>query len=131
MGKWAIATCDHTDLLPISQSAAALKAPVLLHPRAPEKAVREAYYSGFSPQVDAAFSCFSLGWRYDAGIQFLRLVLAGHFDRFSDLQVILGHWGEPVLFYAERLANMDRVSGLDHSMETNFRRNLYVTVFTA
>ncbi|OUI88121.1 amidohydrolase [Acetobacter sp. DmW_043] len=118
---------DHTDLLPVFQSAAALKAPVLLHPRAPEKAVREAYYSGFSPQVDAAFSCFSLGWHYDAGIQFLRLVLAGHFDRFPDLQVILGHWGELVLFYAERLANMDRVSGLHHSMETYFRRNLYVT----
>ena len=118
---------DHTDLLPIFQSAAALKAPILLHPRAPEKAVREAYYSGFSPQVDATFSCFGLGWHYDAGIQFLRLVLAGHFDRFPDLQVILGHWGELVLFYAERLANMDRVSGLTHSIATYFRRNLYVT----
>ena len=118
---------EHTDLLPIFQSAAALKAPILLHPRAPEKAVREAYYSGFSPQVDATFSCFGLGWHYDAGIQFLRLVLAGHFDRFPDLQVILGHWGELVLFYAERLANMDRVSGLTHSIATYFRRNLYVT----
>ncbi|GAN55699.1 amidohydrolase family protein [Tanticharoenia sakaeratensis] len=118
---------DHADLLPIFQSAAALKAPILLHPRAPEKAVRDAYYSGFSPQVDAAFSCFGLGWHYDAGIQFLRLVLAGHFDRFPDLQIILGHWGELVLFYAERIANMDRVSGLDHSMATYFRRNLSVT----
>ncbi|GBR01673.1 hypothetical protein AOE01nite_29050 [Acetobacter oeni] len=52
---------DHADLLPIFQSAAALKVPVLLHPRAPEKAVRDAYYSGFSPQVDAVFSCFGLG----------------------------------------------------------------------
>lgn len=118
---------DHTDLLPIFQIAAALKAPILLHPRAPDKVVRDAYYSGFSPQVDAAFSCFGLGWHYDAGIQFLRLVLAGHFDRFPDLQVILGHWGELVLFYAERIANMDRVSELPHSMATYFRRNLYVT----
>ena len=118
---------DHTDLLPIFQIAAALKAPILLHPRAPDKVVRDAYYSGFSPQVDAAFSCFGLGWHYDAGIQFLRLVLAGHFDRFPDLQVILGHWGELVLFYAERIANMDRVSELTHSMATYFRRNLYVT----
>ena len=118
---------DHADLLPIFQSAAALKAPILLHPRAPEKCVRDAYYSGFSPQVDAAFSCFGLGWHYDAGIQFLRLVLAGHFDRFPNLQVILGHWGELVLFYAERIANMDRVSGLKQSMTTYFRRNLSVT----
>ena len=118
---------DHADLLPIFQSAAALKAPILLHPRAPEKCVRDAYYSGFSPQVDAAFSCFGLGWHYDAGIQFLRLVLAGHFDRFPNLQVILGHWGELILFYAERIANMDRVSGLKQSMTTYFRRNLSVT----
>ena len=118
---------DHADLLPIFQSAAVLKAPILLHPRVPERAVRDAYYSGFSPQVDAAFSCFGLGWHYDAGIQFLRLVLAGHFDRFPNLQVILGHWGELVLFYAERIANMDRVSGLKQSMTTYFRRNLSVT----
>ncbi|WP_406586454.1 amidohydrolase family protein [Asaia lannensis] len=118
---------DHLDLLPIFQSAAALHAPVLLHPRAPDKVVRDAYYSGFSPMVDAAFACFGLGWHYDAGIQFLRLVLAGHFDRFPDLQVILGHWGELVLFYAERIANMDRVSGLQQPMMTYFRRNLYVT----
>ncbi|MBN3868383.1 amidohydrolase family protein [Gluconobacter kondonii] len=118
---------DHADLLPIFQSAAALKAPILLHPRAPEKCVRDAYYSGFSPQVDAAFSCFGLGWHYDAGIQFLRLVLAGHFDRFPNLQVILGHWGELILFYAERIANIDRVSGLKQSMTTYFRRNLSVT----
>lgn len=118
---------DHADLLPILQSAAALKAPILLHPRAPEQTVRDAYYSGFSPQVEAAFSCFGLGWHYDAGVQFLRLVLAGHFDRFPDLQVILGHWGELVLFYAERIANMDRVSRLTQPMATYFQRNLYVT----
>jgi predicted TIM-barrel fold metal-dependent hydrolase len=41
--------------------------------------------------------------------------------------VILGHWGEVVLFYAERLAAMDRVSGLEHPIATYLRRNLYVT----
>jgi predicted TIM-barrel fold metal-dependent hydrolase len=90
-------------------------------------AVRAAYYSGFKPEVDAAFSTYALGWHYDAGIQFLRLVLAGTFDRMPGLQVILGHWGELVLFYAERLAVMDRVSGLAHPIATYLRRNLYVT----
>lgn len=126
-GRVGHRSLDHADLLPIFQSAAALKAPVLLHPRVPERSVREAYYSGFSPSVDAAFSCFSLGWHYDAGLQFLRLILAGHFDRMPDLQIILGHWGELVLFYAERFANVDRVSGLAHPVMTYFQRNLYVT----
>nr|WP_252349962.1 amidohydrolase family protein [Gluconobacter cerinus] len=55
------------------------------------------------------------------------MVPAGYFDLFPDLQVTLKHWGELILFYAERIANMDRVSGLNSSMATYFRRNLYVT----
>lgn len=118
---------DHPDFFPIFQSASELKVPILLHPRTPPPAVRSAYYSGFSAEVDAAFAMFALGWHYDAGIQFLRLVLAGMFDRLPGLQVILGHWGEVVLFYAERLANLDRFSGLAHPIATYMRRNLYVT----
>jgi predicted TIM-barrel fold metal-dependent hydrolase len=118
---------DHSDLFPIFKSAAALKVPVLLHPRTPARAVRSAYYSGFAKEVDAAFAMYGLGWHYDAGIQFIRLVLAGTFDRLPGLQVILGHWGEVVLFYAERLSVLDRVSGLDQPIATYLRRNLYVT----
>ena len=118
---------DHPDLTPMFESAAALGVPILLHPRTPAPAVRSAYYSGFTPEVDAAFAMYGLGWHYDAGIQFVRLVLAGVFDRLPGLQVILGHWGEVVLFYAERLAAMDRVSGLQHPIATYLRRNLFVT----
>ncbi|MDB5846783.1 MAG: amidohydrolase 2 [Rhodoferax sp.] len=118
---------DHPDFWPIFQSAENLGVPILLHPRTPTMAVRESYYSGFRPEVDAAFATYGLGWHYDAGIQFIRLLLAGTFDRMPRLQLILGHWGELVLFYAERLAAMDRVSGLDHPIATYLRRNLYVT----
>ena len=126
-GRVGARNLDHPTLAPIFQSAEALGAPVLLHPRAPDMAVRAAYYSGFRPEVDAAFATYGLGWHYDAGVQFLRLVLSGTFDRMPGLQVILGHWGELVLFYAERLAAMDRVSGLAHPIATYLRRNLYVT----
>ncbi|MDR3437236.1 amidohydrolase family protein [Telmatospirillum sp.] len=126
-GRVGARNLDHPTLSPIFQSAEALGAPVFLHPRAPDMAIRAAYYSGFKHEVDAAFSTYGLGWHYDAGIQFLRLVLAGTFDRMPGLQVILGHWGELVLFYAERLAAMDRVSGLANPIATYLRRNLYVT----
>ena len=109
-GRVGARNLDHPTFAPIFQSAEALGAPVLLHPRAPDMAVRATYYSGFRPEVDAAFATYGLGWHYDAGVQFLRLVLSGTFDRMPGLQVILGHWGELVLFYAERLAAMDRVS---------------------
>lgn len=118
---------DHPDLAPIFEAASALGVPILLHPRTPAMAVRSTYYSGFTPEVDAAFAMYGLGWHYDAGIQFVRLMLSGVFDRLPGLQVILGHWGEVVLFYIERLAAMDRVSGLDRPIATYLRRNLYVT----
>jgi predicted TIM-barrel fold metal-dependent hydrolase len=126
-GRVGARNLDHPTLLPIFQSAEALGAPILLHPRTPELAVRAAYYSGFTPEVDIAFATVGLGWHYDAGIQFIRLVLAGVFDRMPGLQVILGHWGELVLFYAERLAVMDRVSKLAHPIAHYLRNNLYIT----
>ncbi len=126
-GRVGTRNLDHPDFLPIFRGAESLGAPILLHPRSPEMAVRDAYYSGFSPAVDAAFATYGLGWHYDAGVQFLRLVLAGTFDRLPGLQVILGHWGELVLFYAERLAAMDRVAGLAQPIATYLRRNLHVT----
>ena len=118
---------DHRDFLPIFETAAHLRVPLFIHPQTPSRAVREAYYSGFSPEVDLAFATFGLGWHYDCGIQFLRLVLAGVFDRFPDLQIILGHWGEVVLFYTERLKAFSRVAKLRRSVVDTMRENLYVT----
>jgi predicted TIM-barrel fold metal-dependent hydrolase len=126
-GKVGQRNLDDPTLAPIFQSAQASGVPILIHPRAPDAAVRAAYYSGFTPEVDAAFATYGLGWHYDAGIQFLRLVLAGTFDRMPRLQVILGHWGEVVLFYAERLAAMNKVSGLARPIASYLRNNLYVT----
>ncbi|WP_343617254.1 amidohydrolase family protein [Novosphingobium sp.] len=126
-GRVGTRNLDHPSLAPMFESAARLKAPILLHPRMPPPAVREAYYSGLGPQLDFYFAGPGLGWHYDAGIQFLRLVLSGTFDRLPDLQVILGHWGEMVLFYAERLAVMDRVSELEQPVATYLRRNLHIT----
>ncbi len=118
---------DDAMFAPIFEAAQALGVPVLLHPRTPPQPVRDAYYAGFAPDVDAALATYGLGWHYDAGLQFVRLLLAGTFDRLPRLQVILGHWGELVLFYAERLSAMDRVSGLQHPVATYLRRNLHVT----
>lgn len=126
-GKVGQRNLDDPTLSPIFQSAQALGAPILIHPHMPDAAVRAAYYSGFTPEVEAAFATYGLGWHYDAGIQFLRLVLAGTFDRMPGLQVILGHWGEVVLFYTERLAAMDKISGLALPIAGYLRRNLYVT----
>jgi predicted TIM-barrel fold metal-dependent hydrolase len=117
---------DHPDFLPMLSTAADLNVPIFIHPQIPQASVRAALYGGFGEPVDTAFAAFGLGWHYEAGIQFVRLILAGVFDRFPNLQIILGHWGEVVLFYLERLKSLARVATLEHPVEVYFQRNLYV-----
>jgi len=118
---------DHPDFLPLLQTATRLGVPLFVHPQIPQRAVREVYYSGFSDLIDTAFATFALGWHYEAGIQFVRLILAGVFDKYPDLQIILGHWGEVVLFYLERLNSLGRVAHLRRPIADYIRQNLYVT----
>lgn len=118
---------DHPAFRPILGTAAKLGVPLFIHPQIPQRAVRDAYYSGFDDSVDTAFATFALGWHYEAGIQFVRLMLAGIFDEYPDLQIILGHWGEVVLFYLERLHSLSRVAKLRRSITDCIRQNLYVT----
>ncbi len=118
---------DHPDFLPMFRAAAELRLPIFIHPQIPQASVRTALYGGFGEQVDTAFATFGLGWHFEAGIQFVRLILGGVFDRFPHLQIILGHWGEVVLFYLERLKSLARVAKLELPVEQYFQRNLYVT----
>ncbi|MBK5261947.1 MAG: amidohydrolase [Peptostreptococcaceae bacterium] len=118
---------DHKDYWVLFECAEALGVPLFIHPQIPQKAVRDVYYSGFDDLTDLAFSTFGLGWHYEAGIQFVRLVLAKVFDRFPNLQIILGHWGEVILFYTERLASLNRATKLDKPFIDYVRKNLYVT----
>jgi len=126
-GRTRTKNLDHPDFLPLFEKAAALGVPLFIHPQVPQQAVREALYAGFGEPVDAAFAAFGLGWHYEAGIQFVRLVLAGVFDKYPTLQIILGHWGEVVLFYLERLNSLGRVATLQRPIADYFRQNLYVT----
>ena len=119
---------DHAALRPMLAKAAELCVPLFIHPQTPAPAVREASYSGIGETADLALSAFGLGWHYEAGLEWVRLVAAGVFDELPDLQIILGHWVEVALFYLERTgAVLDRALDLDRSLAECARRNLYVT----
>ena len=119
---------DHPDLRPMLAKAAELGVPLFIHPQTPLAAVREANYSGIGDTADLALAAFGLGWHYEAGLQWVRMAAAGVFDELPDLQIILGHWGEVVLFYLERTsAVFDRALSLDRSLADYARSNLYVT----
>lgn len=127
-GRTRERNADHPDYLPIYEAAAALRVPLYLHPQIPQQAVRDTYYSGLGDKLDLYLATGGIGWHYEAGVQALRLVLSGLFDRFPDLQFILGHWGEVMLFYLERIDLLSRAaSHLQMPVADYFRRNILVT----
>jgi uncharacterized protein len=126
-GRTGERNLDHPDNWPIFEVASALRAPLYIHPQIPQPRVRAALYGGFNDAVDSAFATFGIGWHYETGVQFLRLALAGVFDRFPDLQVLLGHWGEVVLFYLDRSDGLAMMAELPQTFSEYARRNAYIT----
>ena len=119
---------DHSDFAPIFEAAAELRVPLYIHPQIPQRSVREAYYSGFDDWSNLILATGGLGWHFETGVQFIRLILAGVFDRHPDLQIILGHWGEVVLFYLERLEVLAQARPKsDRSITSYAQNNLYIT----
>ncbi len=129
-GRTRDVSLDAPRFLPIFEAAARLRVPLYLHPQIPLKAVRDIYYGGFGETLDAIFAAGGWGWHADAGIQALRLILSGLFDRLPGLQLILGHWGEVILFYLDRIgpAFAKGTGGkLDRSIPEYIQNNFYVT----
>jgi len=120
---------DDPAFLPILERATALDVPIYLHPGEPPEAVREAYYTGFEPTANFLLSTAGWGWHSEVGIHALRLIMAGVFDRFPDLQIIIWHMGEMVPFMLDRINNiLTPVSrNLQRPVPEYFLRNFFIT----
>lgn len=108
-------------------AAAELGQPVFIHPQLPSAAVRDASYRGFDPITELGLATFGWGWHLDAATAALRLILRGTFDRHPNLQVVLGHWGEMLLFWLDRADSLSRVAGLRRSIKDYIRSNFFIT----
>ena len=126
-GRTGERNLDHPENWPIFEAAASLHAPLYIHPQIPQPRVRAALYAGFGDAIDTVFATGGIGWHYESGLHFLRLALAGVFDRFPDLQVILGHWGEVVLFYLDRADRLAMQAKLPLTFSEYVRRNAHIT----
>ncbi len=127
-GRTRDRNADAPEFEPIYEAAAALRVPLYLHPQIPDRPVRDSYYSGLGDKLDLNLAMGGIGWHYDTGLQLLRLILSGTFDRFPDLQIIAGHWGEVVLFYLERIDILSSAAKkLKRPVADYFRSNFYVT----
>lgn len=94
---------------PILAAAAQLDVPIYLHPNAPTATIYDEYHAAFSPTVGFALSTAGLGWHQETALHALRLVLAGVFDKYPALKIIVGHMGEGLPFYLGRIG---RIFGL-------------------
>jgi predicted TIM-barrel fold metal-dependent hydrolase len=113
---------------PVFEAAEALSVPIYLHPNRPTQAVIDAIYSGFAPIVTDALVGGAWGWHIDAGLHVLRLILAGVFDRFPRLEIIIGHMGEALPSMIGRADSMiDGIAGLARPVREYFTQNVYVT----
>ncbi|HET9719627.1 MAG TPA: amidohydrolase family protein [Solirubrobacteraceae bacterium] len=126
-GRTGERNLDASENWVIFEAAESLRAPLYIHPQAPQPAVRQAIYEGYGDGISSAFATRGIGWHYETGIQFLRLCLAGVFERFPELQVILGHWGEVILFYLERADELALQAQLARPFTEYVRRNAYIT----
>lgn len=108
-------------------TAARLGRPVFIHPQIPPTAVRDASYRGFDPLTELGLATFGWGWHIEAGLAALRLIVGGTFDRHPDLQVVLGHWGEMLLFALDRIDSLSNVAThLDRRVAEYFPTNVHV-----
>jgi predicted TIM-barrel fold metal-dependent hydrolase len=114
---------------PVLAAAARLRVPIYLHPSLPPVATTESNYGGLEPVVTARFQTSAWGWHVETATHFIHLVLAGVFDRYPDLQIILGHWGELIPFYLDRIDVMlgPEVTKLRRPFADYFRQNAHIT----
>lgn len=107
-------------------TAERLNVPLHFHPQTPVQPVMEAYYSGLPNNIGLSIGTAGLGWYYDLGVQYLRMIFSGVFDRHPKLQVIAGHWGEVVLFYLDHTGILATNGKLERPLIDYFRQNFWV-----
>lgn len=112
---------------PLYARAAALGVPVYLHPALPDRGVTARYYAPYDDS-HPMFIRAAWGFGVEAGTQAIRLVLSGVFERHPDLKILLGHLGEALPFWLDRIeASLSRPGNTPSNFAEVFRRNFWVT----
>jgi uncharacterized protein len=94
---------DNKFYWPILECAEGLNVPIYLHPTPPPQPVIDVSYGGFSPIVTDMLAGGAWGWHMETAVHMIRIVCGGVFDRFPKLQFIIGHMGEGLPFFFQRL----------------------------
>jgi 2,3-dihydroxybenzoate decarboxylase len=90
---------DAPKFWPILEAAEALGTPIYIHPNTPSRGL-------IQPLLDAGLDGAIFGFAVETGMHLLRLIVAGVFDRFPNLKVVVGHLGEALPYWLFRLDYM-------------------------
>ena len=89
---------DDPKFWPIFEAAVACDVPIYLHPAFPADSMIEPY---------SQYGMMGALWGFGAetSLHVVRMILGGVFDAFPTLKIVLGHLGEAVPFWLDRLDN--------------------------
>jgi 2,3-dihydroxybenzoate decarboxylase len=105
---------DDRKFWPILEAAQAIDAPIYLHPRDP--------VPGMAGPL--TIPGFNIGWGYgvETGTHLLRMIAAGVFDEFPRLRIVVGHLGEGLAFFLQRLDNRFEWENAVNGRRSSLRR---------
>ena len=121
---------DEEKFIPILEAAHNLRVPIYLHPRTPSPAMIEPF-TAYSGLAAATF-----GFSVETSLHAIRLMLSGRFDDFPNLTVILGHMGEGLPFWIDRIDNRtafiqtgpgEKLRPLQKKPSEYLKENFYIT----
>ena len=94
---------DHPKFDPIIRALADTGQPLYIHPATPPDSM-------IGPMLEAGLDGAIFGFGVETGLHLLRLITSGIFDRYPDLQIMVGHMGEALPFWVYRLDYMHQAS---------------------
>jgi len=123
---------DAPKFAPVLAKAEKLGVPIYIHPGIPPKAVMDAYYShvGNTTGPFDALACWGWGWHSETAIHVLRLLVAGVFDQYRTLKIIIGHMGEMLpIMWVRSNRGLQPGNGGQHqrTLIDTFREQLFIT----
>jgi len=118
---------DAEKFWPILEAAEAMNTPIYLHPRTPSPVMIE-------PFLDYGLYFAGWGFAVETSLHSMRMIMAGVFDRFPGLKIILGHMGEGIPFWFDRIDNryslqvkIGALDEMDKLPSQYFRDNFLIT----
>lgn len=106
--------------------AETLGAPIYIHPVSPTADVSKALFAGNYPaSVAGKLGTNAWGWHVDVGTHILRLYASGLFVQYPKLKIIIGHSGEGLAIFIDRVDQQTLLPG--QTFDSVWRSNIWVT----